>query len=187
MSSLFTLKDNKHNFHLLAFQFHTLDYSLGVLKNKRQELRNNPILKQKIDNYLSMQRLLLNQELNGHTFPFDIKKNIDDYIKDPKNKDLLDYMNLCKHIVARELDMAELCSKIDFNEHLFVLEGRNLFCVSSSLSTVGASYNDLERDFLCSCAKRKKKIVKVNSKTSNVSKPLYPSNSNKNNNLVRVA
>ena len=45
MNSLFTLKDKKHNFHLLAFQFHTLDYSLGVLKNKRVILRKNPILK----------------------------------------------------------------------------------------------------------------------------------------------
>ena len=57
MESLFRLKDQKHNFHLIAFQFHTLDYSLGVLKNKKKELRSDPILKHKIDNYLLMERL----------------------------------------------------------------------------------------------------------------------------------
>lgn len=185
MNSLFTLKDKKHNFHLLAFQFHTLDYSLGVLKNKRVILRKNPILKAKIDNYLLMQKLLLNQELNGNSFPFDIKKNMNDYINDPKNKDLFDYINLCKHIVARELDMAEMCSKIDFNEHLFVLEGKDLFCISAPLSTAGSVYNDIERDFLCSCAKRKGRIVK-NKNGSIITKPLMGQNK-ENNNLLRIA
>lgn len=188
MNSLFTLKDKKHNFHLLAFQFHTLDYSVGVLKNRRQELRRNPVLKQKIDNYLLMQKLYLNQELNNLKLPFDIRKNIHDYINDPNNKDLLNYMNLCQHIVARELDMAEICSKIDFSDNMFILEGKNLFTVNGFLSTAGSLYNDVERDFLCSCAKRSKRIVKVNSSnTVNKTTPLYNSNSNSNNNLMRVA
>lgn len=181
MNSLFTLKDKKHNFHLLAFQFHTLDYSVGVLKNKRQELRKNPILKQKIDNYLLLQKLFLNQEINGSLFSFDVKKMMSDYINDPNNKDLFNYINLCSCIVARELDMAELCSKIDFNRHLFALEGKNLICIDSSLSTVGDLYNDIERDFLCSCAKRSKRIVRVNnSSNSSIVKPVTQDVSQKN-------
>jgi hypothetical protein len=164
-----------------------LDYSVGVLKKKRHELRNNPILKQKIDNYLLMQRLYINQELNNGKFPFDIIKNINTYINEPSNKDLLDYMNLCKHIIARELDMAELCSKIDFNDNLFVLEGKDLFCVASPLSTAGSIYNDIEKDFLCSCAKRNKRIVKVNtSNPENRITPLY-TNDTVNANMLRAS
>jgi len=186
MNELFTLKDKKHNFRLLAFQFHTLDYSVGVLKNKRQELRKNPILRQKIDNYLLMQKLFINQELKNDTFPFNVKQNIEDYINDPKNKDLLDYMNLCRHIIARELDMAEICSKIDFYNHLFVLDGNNLVTVNGTLTTANNFYNDIERDFLCSCARRNKRIVRTSSDSSATkAKPLYSPNIN--NNLMRVA
>lgn len=188
MDKLFSLKDPKHNFHLLAFQFHTLDYSVGMLKNKKKELRNNPILKHKIDNYLLMERLSLSQDLNGESLPFDIKANIKNYINNPSNKDLKDYMNLCKHIVARELDMAELCSKIDFNNHLFILEGKNLFCVDAPLSTAGTLYNDIERDFLCSCARRGKRIVRVNSSNdSNCHSSIYNTTNDASNNLIRVA
>ena len=187
MEKLFSLKDPKHNFHLLAFQFHTLDYSVGMLKSKKKELKNNPILKHKIDNYLLMERLSLSQELSGEVLPFDVKANIKNYLNNPNNKDLRDYMNLSKHIVARELDMAELCSKIDFNGHLFVLEGKDLFCVDSPLSTAGTLYNDIEREFLCSCARRGKRIVKVNSGNDNSRvSSIYNSNS-ENNNLIRVA
>lgn len=188
MNDLFTLKDKKHNFHLLAFQFHTLDYSLSILKNKRREMRKNPILKQKIENYLLMQRLLYNQELRGNIFPFDIKKNMSNYINDSNNKDLLNYMNLCQHIVARELDMAELCSNVDFKDHLFVLEGKNLFSVNGLLSTVGNLYNDVERDFLCSCAKRSNRIVKVNlNSSSGKNQPLYVNNFKDDNHLMHIA
>ncbi|MBQ7105528.1 MAG: hypothetical protein IJN90_06695 [Bacilli bacterium] len=162
MESLFTLKDNKHNFHLLAFQFHTLDYSVGVLKNKKKELRENPILKHKIDNYILMQKLALGQKMNGDTLGFDISSSIKNYINNPDNIDLKNYMNLCEHIIARELDMAELCSKIDFNGHLFTLVGNDLYCTDSVLSTVNSGFNDIEKNFLCSCAKRSNRIVRSN-------------------------
>lgn len=187
MESLFTLKDQKHNFHLLAFQFHTLDYSVGVLKNKKKELKNNPILKQKLDNYLLMQRLSFSQMVNDSVLPFNVNVMIKEYLNNPDNRDLRDYMNLCKHIVARELDMAEICSKIDFNSHLFVLEGKDLFCTDCALSTANGSFNDIEKDFLCSCAKRDRRIVRINNtNASNNMKPLYVSKDN-NNNLIRVA
>ena len=120
MESLYTLKDSKHNFHLIAFQFHTLDYSVGVLKNKKKELKENPILKHKLDNYLLMQRLAFGQKSSGDNLPFNIEDTMKQYLNSPENKDLRTYMNICQHIVARELDMAELCSKIDFDNHLFI-------------------------------------------------------------------
>lgn len=178
MESLFTLKDSRHNFHLIAFQFHTLDYSVGVLKNKKKELKENPILKHKLDNYLLMQRLAYGQ--------VDMATMMKQYINNPDNIDLKNYMNICQHIVARELDMAELCSKIDFKDHLFVLEGKDLYCTDCNLSTANSSYNDIEKDFLCSCARRNKRIVRANSgSTNNI--PLYQTTNDINNNLIRVA
>lgn len=160
MESLFTLKDSKHNFHLIAFQFHTLDYSVGVLKNKKKELKENPILKHKIDNYILMQKLALGQKMNGDKLGFDISTTVKNYLNNPDNIDLKNYMNLCEHIIARELDMAELCSKIDFNNHLFTLVGNDLYCTDGVLSTINSGYNDIEKNFLCSCAKRSNRIVK---------------------------
>lgn len=188
MESLFRLKDKKHNFHLIAFQFHTLDYSLGVLKNKKKELRNDPILKHKIDNYLLMERLSMSQKLNGEVLPFDINANIKDYLNNPNNADLKNYMNLCQHIIARELDMADLCSKIDFLDNLFILEGNDLYCTTNSLSTVNLGYNDIEKNFLCSCAKRSKRIVNGGIAGNNSSfNPMYnASNKHDMSNLLHV-
>ena len=186
MESLFTLKDSKHNFHLIAFQFHTLDYSVGVLKNKKKELKENPILKHKLDNYLLMQRLAFGQKSNGDVLPFNMEDTMKQYLNSPENKDLRTYMNICQHIVARELDMAELCSKIDFDNHLFILEGKDLYCTDCNLSTATGLYNDIEKDFLCSCAKRGRRIVRTNSGATNV-QTLYHTNKDLNNNLMRVA
>jgi len=188
MESLFSLKDSKHNFHLIAFQFHTLDYSLGILKNKKKELKNNPVLKHKIDNYMLMQKLSWSQKTSGEILPFDINNTIKEYMDNPNNKDLKNYMNICKHIVARELDMAELCSKIDFNSHLFILDGKDLFCTDCSLSTVNSNYNEIEKNFLCSCAKREKRIVRVNTGTpSSGLTPLYSTNNDNSANIMRAA
>lgn len=188
MESLFRLKDQKHNFHLIAFQFHTLDYSLGVLKNKKKELRNDPILKHKIDNYLLMERLSISQKLNGEVLPFDINANIKDYLNNPSNADLKNYMNLCQHIIARELDMADLCSKIDFQDNLFVLEGNDLYCTNNSLSTVTLGFNDIEKNFLCSCARRSKRIVNsgVVGGNTNYNQLYVATNKNDSNNLLHA-
>lgn len=188
MESLFRVKDQKHNFHLIAFQFHTLDYSLGVLKNKKKELRSDPILKHKIDNYLLMERLSMSQKLNGEALPFDINRNIKDYLNNPNNADLKNYMNLCQHIIARELDMADLCSKIDFLDNLFILEGNDLFCTNKGISTVSLGLNDIEKNFLCSCAKRSKRIINnsVSGGNSNFN-PIYATtNKSDINNLMRA-
>lgn len=187
MESLFTLKDSKHNFHLIAFQFHTLDYSVGVLKNKKRELKENPILKHKLDNYMLMQKLAFGQESSGESLPFNIKDTMKQYINNLDNSDLKNYMNICQHIVARELDMAELCSKIDFNNHLFILEGKDLYCTDCNLSTANSNYNDIEKDFLCSCAKRSHRIVRTNSGTTSNIQTLYQTNNDINANLISVA
>jgi len=187
MESLFRLRDSKHNFHLLAFQFHTLDYSLGMLKNKRNELRKDPILKYKLDNYILMVKLSIRQKNGFGTLPFDINRAIDEYLNSSNNVDLKNYINICNHIVARELDMAELCSKVEFDNHIFKVVGKDLYCVDSNLSTVGSKYNDIEKDFLCSCAKRCNKILKHNSTTSNSSVISLYSGSNENSNLIKAA
>ncbi len=187
MESLFKLKNPNDNIYLLAFQYHTLQYSISVLKNRKMELRKDATLKNKIDNYLLMERLSIEQELHSEDLPFDIKANIKEYVNNPRNKDLKNYINICKHIVAKQLDMAEICSKVDLNDHLFVVKGKDLFCVDCDLSTDSISYGEIEKDFLYSCAKRSRRIVRGNSDSSNDVKSIYNSRDIEINNFAQVA
>ena len=189
MDKIFTLKNPKDNINLLAFQYHTLEYSIEVLKKRKEELKSNPILKNKINNYLLMERLSFEQDLKREDLPFDIKKNIKDYLHNPNNNDLKNYMSICKHIVAKELDMAEICSRVSLNDHMFIVRGNDLFCVDCNLSTFDSIYNDIEKKFLYSCAKREKRIIRVENTAfdTNVSALYNTASDNDMSNLVQVA
>ncbi len=188
MEGLFKLKSDKDNIHILAFQYNILNYSIGVLKNRKKELRADPILNSKIENYLLMERLSIQQELSNEELPFDIKSNAKDYINNPRNRDLKNYMNICNHIIAKQLDIADLCSRVDFLDHMFTVNDKDLFCVDCALSTEGLVYTDVDKNFLLGCAKRRHRIVDVGSSNSGKLMPMYQcSFKSDRSNLINVA
>ena len=52
-----------------------------------------------------------------------------------------------------------LISKIDFYSNYFRLIGNNLYCINNGLNTESIEFTDNDRQFLCSCAKKKNRIV----------------------------
>ena len=187
MNDMFKLKNPKDNIHLLAFQYHALVYSMDVLQKLKKELKDNPILKYKIDNYLMMQRILFEQKMSEEQLPFDIKSNIESYLNNPNNSDLKKYMNICNHIIAKKLDMSELLSKLDFYDHQFVVKGKDLICVDCNLSTIGNLYNDIEKNYLYNCARHKNRIVSATNNGSNIGSIYSTNKDSEINNLVQIA
>ncbi len=155
MNGLFRLKSNE-NFHLLSFQFHTLDYSIAILKNKREEYLKDPIFKRKLDNYLMLRRLSFSKDSD---LTINMEHTAAEYLKREDNEDLRIYLNISEHIIARELDKNYLISKIDFYSNYFRLIGNNLYCINNGLNTESIEFTDNDRQFLCSCAKKKNRIV----------------------------
>ena len=186
MDSVFTIKKTKSSINLLAFQYDTITYSIEILKRRKKELQMDPILKNKINNYIMMERLAIEQDLKKEQLPFDIKKNAKDYLNSPNNTDLKNYMSICKHIVAKQLDIKEICSRVDFHNHYFKVSGQDLICLDYPFSTIGSNYNEIEKKFLCACARMNRRIVDDNI-TSGGTQPFYSSFKDiETNNLVSV-
>ncbi len=159
MDCIYELKDDKYNLHLLALYFQSLDYSVNIMKKKKRELLKNPVLKRKVDNYILLTKAGWNQNEEKNNFDFNFNEQAKCYLRKENNIDLREYINICKHIVAKELDKGILCSKIDFRGHHFKIVGRDLVGVDCNFSTRGLAFTSVERDFLCSCAKRKGLVV----------------------------
>jgi len=127
------------------------------MKKKKKELLKNPILKRKVDNYILLTKASWHENKDNFDFNFDEQAKY--YLRKASNTDLREYINICKHIVAKELDKGILCSKIDFGGRHFKIVGKDLVGVDCNLSTRGLGFTSVEKDFLCSCAKRKGLVV----------------------------
>lgn len=158
MDSFYELKSKGDNIHLLAFQYHTLDYSIAVLKQKKDEYKKDPIFNRKLNNYILLQRLALQQENDGN-LDIDLKKAADDYINKIDNKDLKIYFSISERIIARELDKKLLLSKVNFKNRYFMANGHSLYCVNGSGTTNSIEFNDIEREYLYSAARKQNRII----------------------------
>lgn len=158
MNNFYELKYKDDSIHLLAFQYHTLDYSIAVLKQKKEEYKKNPIFNRKLNNYILLQRLALQQE-NDNTMDIDMKKTAEEYISKPENMDLKIYFSISERIIARELDKKLLLSRVDFKNRYFTVSGHNLYCINGSGTTNSIEFNDIEREYLYSAAKRQNRII----------------------------
>lgn len=184
MESLYKLKDSKDDFHSLAVRYYTLKYSVEALKRRKKDLKSNPVLKHKIDNYLLMERLGIEQDVNNESLPFDLRRNASDYLNNPNNVDLKNYMTITKHIVAKQLDMNWLCSRVILGNFFFTTDGRELFSVNNDFTTVNSISNIAEKEFLLGCATREKRIV--GNSSSGLQSNVFPIYNNEvdHNNLI---
>ena len=158
MNNFYELKAKDDNIHVLAFQYHTLDYSIAVLKQKKDEYKKDPLFNRKLSNYILLQRLALSQEKDG-VLDIDMKSTAEDYINRPENRDLKIYFSISERIIARELDKKLLLSRVDFKNRYFAVNGHNLYCVNGTGTTNSIEFNDNEREYLYSAAKRQNRIV----------------------------
>jgi hypothetical protein len=158
MNDFYELKNKNDNLHLLAFQYHTLDYSIAVLKQKKEEYRNDPIFRRKLNNYILLQRLSFSEVSDD---ALDMKQTSEEYINRDDNKDLKIYFSISERIIARELDKKLLLSKVDFKNKYFAVNGHNLYCVNGVGTTNSIEFNDVEREYLYSAAKKQNRIVEA--------------------------
>ncbi len=171
MNNFYELKQQDDNLHLLAFQYHTLDYSIAVLKQKKDEYKADPVFRRKLNNYILLQRLSFTE--NDSDLNMDMKQTAEEYINREDNRDLKIYFSISERIIARELDKNLLLSRVSFKNRYFAVNGHNLYCVNGTGTTNSIEFNDIDREYLYSAAKKQNRIVEAYSGGTYVSNVGY--------------